>query len=544
MTLRNRNLDIFFDSTASLGKRSARSSSSCQSTASLSADKSRATDQFPHHTYRHHLLHSPARRSGRKPLRILKFGGTSVGDAHCIERVVEIVRTASREVTAVVVVSAMNGVTNKLLEAANSAEAGDNERVSMTLKELGKRHEAAATELIHSDGERNRISDKMREIFRECAGTCRETTRKRELTLLARDSIVSVGERLSALIVAGALAERGLPSEAVEATGLVVTDDNHGSAEPLMELTKERCNARLRPLMQHGVVPVITGFIGATVEGAVTTLGRGSSDYSATILGAALDAQEVVIWTDVDGVLTADPRMVASARTIPEMSYHEAAELADFGAKVMHPKIFRPLEESGIPIWIRNTFAPDCLGTKITPVVAACAGGVRAITAKSSVALITVRRPGNTAGLDILDRTFTTAKSIPADILLISQSSSQDDICFAVAPAAAVPTIKALQIEFAKELAKKSVERITIKNDLAVVTLVGREMSGISESVGRTFDALEKSKLKIVAVGRDISDTNFSFVVAKEDVQLALMAVHREFQLESLQPQTLPVRNI
>jgi aspartate kinase len=190
------------------------------------------------------------------------------------------------------------------------------------------------------------------------------------------------------------LAESGVTSACIEATELVVTDSYHGGAEPWMDLTSAACEARLRPLLQQGIVPVVTGFIGANEEGVLTTLGRGGSDYSATILGAALAADEVIIWTDVDGLLTADPRLVPGACTISEISYHEAAELAYFGAKVLHPKTLRPVMQQGIPLRIRNTFEPENLGTKITPTGPANVGGITAITAISDAALITLGGPG------------------------------------------------------------------------------------------------------------------------------------------------------
>ena len=198
----------------------------------------------------------------------------------------------------------------------------------------------------------------MDDLLQEGDRLCRGAVLLRELTLHSRDAIASLGERLCAPIVAGALAQSGIASEAIEATEVLVTDSCHGAADPFMDLTRERCESRLRPLLERRIVPVVTGFIGATPEGILTTLGRGGSDYSATILGAALDVDDVVIWTDVDGLQTVDPRLVPGGSTIPEISYREAAELAYFGAKVLHPKTLRALAQSGIPLWIRNTFAP------------------------------------------------------------------------------------------------------------------------------------------------------------------------------------------
>ncbi len=383
----------------------------------------------------------------------MKFGGTSVGDASCIARVVEIIRSAVQDDDVVVVVSAMGGVTNKLIEAATLSEAGNRKAVEMIFDELRKQHEAVANSLISSADERSHISHKMHEVFQEGDRLCEGTILLRELTPRVRDSISSLGERLSAPLVAAVLAEQGVISEAIEATELVVTDSDHGAADPWMNLTRDRCEARLRPLLRQGIVPVVTGFIGATTEGVLTTLGRGGSDYSATILAAALDAHEVIIWTDVDGLLTADPRLVPGACTVPEISYREASELAHFGAKVLHPKTLRAVMQCGIPLWIRNSFAPERPGTKIVPAGPVNGGGVKALSAIGDLALITVGGPGIVGVPDVLGRTFATTAAARADVLLISQSSSQNNICLIVPSSLAKHTVDALRSEFAVDLA-------------------------------------------------------------------------------------------
>ncbi|MHB8412137.1 MAG: aspartate kinase [Candidatus Acidiferrales bacterium] len=461
----------------------------------------------------------------------MKFGGTSVGDASCIGRVVEIVRAALRVSNIIVVVSAMAGVTDKLIEAATLSEDGDRKSAAAIFQRLREQHEAAAVVLTHSVPERNRIRSKMQKLFQMGERLCHATALRRELSLRARDAVSGLGERLSAPLVAAALAELGVPSKPIEATELVVTDSNHGAAEPRMHMTRERCEAYLHPLLRKGIVPVVTGFIGATSEGAVTTLGRGGSDYSATILGAALDADEVVIWKDVDGVLTADPRIVPGARTIPEISYREAAELAYFGSKVLHPKTLRAVVQSGIPVWIRNTFAPDRPGTKITPSGPSNGGGVAGLTAISDVALISMGGSGIVSASDVLGRTFVVTAGVRADVLLISQSSSQNDICFVVSSAVAQRTAEALRHEFSKELAQKSLEHITSGPSVAIVTVVGQKLRSISGIVGRVFDALAREKVNIVAIAQSSSECNVSFVVAQRDVNAALVTIHREFQL-------------
>ena len=470
----------------------------------------------------------------------MKFGGTSLADASCIERVVEIVRTASRTSALVVVVSAMAGVTNKLIEAGLLWEAGDGKSVAAIFKELRKRHGAAVNSLIHLRAARIRISRKMHKLFQEGERLCRVASLQRELTPQMRDSIASLGERLSTPVVAAALEERGVSTEMIEATELIVTDAEYGTAEPRTDATRQRCEARLRSLLQRGIVPVVTGFIGATSEGAVTTLGRGGSDYSATILGAALDADEVIIWKDVDGVLTADPRIVPGARTIPEISYREAAELAYFGAKVLHPKTLRAVVQTGIPVWIRNTFAPDRPGTKITPSGSSNGEGVTGLSAIGDVALITMAGPGIVGAPDVLARTFVTTAAVRADVLLISQPSSQNEICFVVLSAAAQRIIEALRREFEHELAHEKLEHITLAPGVAIVTVVGRKLRGMSGMVGRVCNALAREKVNIAAIAQSPSECNVSFVVAQEDMPAALATTHREFQLGA--PERLALR--
>src|SRR5271167_1418998 len=326
-------------------------------------------------------------------LQVMKFGGTSVGDAACIARTAKIIADSGRGGACVAVVSAMSGVTNRLIEAAKRAGTGENGQGAAVLAALRTQHEEALKSLIREENARKSIREEMEEVFAEGSRLYEGTALLRELTPRTLDAISSLGERLSAPLVAGALRELGLQSEAVDATEVIITDSFHGGAEPLMDRTREECEVRLKPMIEKGIVPVVTGFLGATTEGQLTTLGRGGSDYSATILGAALNADEVIIWTDVDGVLTADPRLVPEARTIPVISYREAAELAFFGAKVLHPKTLKAVAKAGIPVWIRNSFAPELRGTEITP-KGGSNRGVKALTAMRDVTLISLGGPG------------------------------------------------------------------------------------------------------------------------------------------------------
>jgi len=478
--------------------------------------------------------HVQARTILKRPLRVLKFGGTSVGDASCIAMVVDIVRGESLGSDLTVVVSAMAGVTNKLVEAASQAEAGNEKGVAEIFEQVRRQHDVALEAIIQSGEEKRVIGRKMDELFEEGDRLCKGTTLLRELTLRARDIISSLGERLSILLVAAALRERGVTAEAIEATELIVTDGSHGSADPCLDLTRQRCEARLLPLLRNGVVPIVTGFIGATTEGALTTLGRGGSDYSATILGAALGADEVEIWTDVDGLLTADPRLVPGACTISEVSYTEAAELAFFGAKVLHPKTLRPLVQRGIPLWIRNTFSHEKPGTKITPHGASNGSAVTALTAVSDAALITIAGPGIAGVPDVLGRTLAVTRELRVDVLLISQSSSQNETCMVVPSSLAKLTVEELRREFAQDLAYDQVEHITLDSTVAIVTVVCKKIRGISGIVGRTFSALGRQHVDTIAIAHGASECNMSFVVAKKDVKSTLIALHREFGLHEL----------
>ena len=466
-----------------------------------------------------------------RSLRVMKFGGTSVGDASCIARTARIVAQASSEASLVVVVSALSGVTDRLVTAATRAEIGDREEGAKLEAGLRNQHELALRSLIQAEERRTPLMARLTDVFAEARRLCEGTALLRELTPRSLDSISSLGERLSAPLIVGALTELGLRAEPIDATELIVTDSHYGGAEPLRDMTRARSESRLRPLLQQGIIPVVTGFIGATPDGVLTTLGRGGSDYSATILAAALGADEVIIWTDVDGVLTADPRLVPDARTIPEISYREAAELAYFGAKVLHPKTLRAVMEAGIPVWIRNSFAPEGSGTKITPRGRTNGGGVKALTAMSDVALISVGGPGIVGVPDVVGRTFSTTAAVRANVLLISQSSSQNEICFIVSSGDAKRTVEALRAEFSQDLAHHNVEHITLDPNIAIVAAVGENMRGIPGVAGRTFSALGRDQVNIIAIAQGSSESNISFVVERDSMKTALAATHREFKL-------------
>jgi len=465
-----------------------------------------------------------------KPLRIMKFGGTSVGDASCIRRVITIIEAASRTDQVVAVVSAMGGVTNKLIEAATRAAARDATPVASVFHDLREQHEAAALALIHSVGARKCLIEQILKLIDEGNRSCREVMGLRQLTPAARDAIAGLGERLSAPIVAAALSQSGVPSDAIEATELVVTNSRHGAAEPWMDLTRERCLERLGSRLRQGVVPVVTGFIGATVEGIPTTLGRGGSDYSATILGAALDADEIVIWKDVDGVLTADPRFVPDADTIPETSYQEVANLTRFGAKVLHPGTLLPLMKSGIPVWIRNTFAPERSGTRITP-EGPRRGAAKVLTSTSDVALITLSQPCSAKLQDALATMLADIAAGRPGLLLVVRSSQMEDTCLVVSSELVEYIVDTLRCELVRGAASECPGSITVNRDIALVTVVGPNGQEAPAMTRRTLDTLALEGVEILEVSQNSSQCSISFVVAREALNVALTTAHREFQL-------------
>jgi aspartate kinase len=467
----------------------------------------------------------------KSSLCVMKFGGTSVGDASCIRRAAEIVKAAATSRPVVVVVSAMSGVTNRLIEGARQAEAGNEEKLQGLIDALREQHQAAANGLVADPGKRKEIVAACAGVLEELARLLHGTALIRELTPRALDAISGIGERLSAPLVAGAIVALGLRSEPVSATEIIVTDAHHGRAEPLMPQTRERAEARLRPMLNDGVVPVVTGFIASTVDGVPTTLGRGGSDYSATILGAALGADETIIWTDVDGVKTADPRLVPEARMLPEISYNEAAELAYFGAKVLHPNTLRPVTAAGVPVWIRNSFEPDKPGTKITAAGKSASNGVKALTAIRDVTLVTVGGPGIVGLTDVLARSFAATSATRANVLFVTQSSSQNDICFVIESADEKRTVAALREAFAPEIAEHTVEHILADRNVAIVAAVGENMRGTPGVAGRAFGALGREGISIIAIAQGSSEYNISCVVEASAMQRAVRALHAEFGL-------------
>ncbi len=297
-----------------------------------------------------------------------------------------------------------------------------------------------------------------------------------------------------------------------------------------MAATRTATRGRLLPLLEKGVMPVVTGFVAATPEGVPTVLGRGGSDYSAAILGAALDADEIQIWTDVDGVLTADPRIVKGARPLPELTYSEAAELAYFGAKVLHPKTMLPAIDRGIPISVRNTFNPAFPGTRVVP-KSSNGGTVKALTVIRGLALVTVAGRGMMGVPGIAARTFATVAQRGASVLMISQASSEQSICFVVPESDAQPVGAALEGSFGEEIKRRLIDRVSIEPDVVIVAVVGEGMRGTPGIAARLFSALGENSVNVIAVAQGSSETNISLVLGAADADAGIRYIHSAFGL-------------
>jgi aspartokinase/homoserine dehydrogenase 1 len=458
----------------------------------------------------------------------MKFGGTSVGSAEAISQAVNIVCTSAEAGNRVLVVcSAMSGVTDMLIQGARTAAAGDGARYQVLANELRTKHEAAIRRLLTSDVERIAIHDEVDGLIGEFEKLCYGIFVLRDATPKAMAKVSSLGERMSVPIVSALLRQRGVPSATLSASFLIVTDNHFENAGVLFDETEPQVRARLLPMLDQGIVPVVTGFIGATRDGVIATLGRGGSDYSAALLGAYVDSDEVWIWTDVDGVMTADPRVVPDARVIPVLSYGEVGEMAYFGAKVLHSKTIQPLIDRKIPVWVKNTFNPSFPGTLITDREETAPNTVKAVTAIRDVSLVTVAGRGMIGVPGIAARTFSSVARQNASVLMISQSSSEQSICFVVPEGTALEVVTALEDELAHELARRDIDRVWANNDVEVIAVVGAGMLAQSGVAARVFGALGEASVNILVIAQGTSDYCLSMVVDAQDTQTAVQQIHK-----------------
>jgi aspartate kinase len=348
----------------------------------------------------------------------------------------------------------------------------------------------------------------------------------------AVDEAIAIGERLSIQLVAGWLRSTGVAAEAVNAAELIVTDAVFNNASPLVAETAVKAQATLNPLLEAGTVPIVTGFNGATVDGRPTTLGRGGSDFSASILAAAMGATELWIWTDVDGIMTADPRLVPNASILSEVTYNEAAELAYAGAKVLHPRTLAPLVERKIPVWSKNSFAPEKPGTKIVDSLGAGNSGARAVTSMANVALVSLEpSSGAAGGLRIISRAVDAMDRENVEILALSSSSYRQSFCFLVRKEELEQATEAIESALALELAHGYLQPIQIDTEVGLLAVVGEGMRGFSGVAGRIFTAISREKVNIIAIAQGSNELTIAIVVRREGLEKAVQAVHAECHL-------------
>lgn len=461
-------------------------------------------------------------------LLVMKFGGTSMGSASRIKVAAGISAARKAEGPVVVVVSAMSKVTDLLLETLRKCEAGDRTAMDANLDQLAERHIAALRELVPStrQAEVTQAIESLVAEFRRIAGGMLMLGERPPRSV---DEGVAVGERLSALLLSAHLESEGVPAVAVNAREVIVTDAVFGNATPIMDPTRERAAHVLGPLLAAGRLPVVTGFNGATADGRPTTLGRGGSDFSASILAAALDAAELWIWTDVDGIMSADPRLAPDAIVLPEVTYAEAAELAYNGAKVLHPRTLAPLVEKQIPVWSKNSFAPDKPGTRIIA-SADAAKGPRAVTSMSNVSLVSLESASSEIpGTRLLARATDAIAAAGAELLALTSSSYRQSFCFLVRKDELQRTVEALESTLSLEIAHGYIHPITVDEEVGLLAIVGEGMRGTPGLAGRIFTAISRDNVNIIAIAQGASELTIAIVVRRDGLEKAVRAVHSEF---------------
>jgi aspartokinase/homoserine dehydrogenase 1 len=457
-----------------------------------------------------------------------KFGGTSMGSARIIKGVAEIILSSHAEGHQILtVVSAMTGVTNTLLDAAHSAAEGDANIYIKATAALRDRHHETARDLVKNPEAQEALLAEIHRLIDEFQDLCRSVSILGELTNRGLDAIVSIGERLSARLLAAHLQERGAAAVPIDATSLIVTGNTFQNAVPYMDKTRARVQRQVLPLLKGDILPVVTGFIGATENGITTTLGRGGSDYSAGILASCVDSDELWIWTDVDGVMTTDPRLVPDARVIPVLSYREVGELAFFGAKVLHPKTILPVMDRGTPLLVRNTFNPEHPGTRIQPEARITNDIAKAITIIPDVHLITVAGRGMVGVPGIAGRTFSAVAREDVNLLVISQSSSEQSFCFIVRDKDSARAVDAIKVELAKELQRQDVDRVWAQENIEVITIVGAGMRETPGVAARIFGVLADEQINVIVITQGSSDTSISIAVDSKDAKRAVQALHK-----------------
>jgi len=462
---------------------------------------------------------------------VMKFGGTSVGSVEALVSATQVIRDAKKDWDRVVVVtSAMSGVTNLLLDSAASASQGMVASLPEAESTLREKHFSAADALINDEKLREETKAEIDALIQSLVDLCKAIAVLGEASPRAMDAVASLGERMSVRLLGAVVNDAGVKAKAIESSQFVITNDHYQGAHPDLKATTERTRGLLDPLMDEGIIPITTGFIGATPEGIITTLGRGGSDYSAAIIASVLPADDVWILTDVDGVMTTDPRIVKKAKTLPQISYGEIAELAYYGAKVLHPKTIRPVVEAGIGLRICNTFNPSHPGTRV--VAGKKSNGkvnghvVKAVTAIQKQRLVTIEGRGMLGVPGVAARAFGAVAATDTSIPLITQASSEQSICFAVPSETASAVLAALKGAFVHEIEDEDIDRVWSTDDVSIVTVVGAGMRHTPGVAGKVFSQLGDREVNVLAIAQGSSEVSISLVVDSADTENAVKALH------------------
>jgi aspartokinase/homoserine dehydrogenase 1 len=459
----------------------------------------------------------------------MKFGGTSVGDIQRLQDIVTIVQSCL-PLQPSIVASAMSGVTDALLETAHIAVQRDSDKVKSNFESLKRKHLDVANSLITDPDRKKELIDSQIKIFDRLENLLRGVGLLKELSVRSLDAIAACGELLSCQQIAAILNDRGIVAQFVDARTIVCTDNRFGEAIVDFTVTEDRIRETLLPLLGSNIVPVVTGFIGSTKEGITTTLGRSGSDYTSSIIGAATGSSEIWIWTDVDGVMTADPRYVKGARVLTAISYREAAEMSYFGAKVIHPKTMLPAIEHNIPIRIKNTFNPSHPGTLISGTTPLTEQIVKNVTSIDHLSLVSIEGNGMIGVPGVSARIFTTLARVKVNVMMISQASSEHNVCLVIPRKDSTIAVRALQEEFKADISAKNIDDIKLQTDVSIIAIVGERMKGTRGIAGKTFSALAEVGVNVVAIAQGSSELNISMVVEHEDAPKAVQAIHDVFQ--------------
>ena len=459
----------------------------------------------------------------------MKFGGSSLANAARMSNAARIVQRFARENRIVVVASAMGDVTDELLRMGELAVDGERRKWRAALSRVQSLHTRTG-ESVGTKNSRRELMNKINSLSVELEKTVEGIAHLREMTARSRDYLLSFGERFASPILAFSLKNFGLRSVAFTGGEAgIVTDDNFGEAKPLVEVSYQQVRRRLNPLLAKKEIPVVTGFIGTSVDGNITTLGRGGSDYTASLIGAAIDADEIWIWTDVDGLMTADPRVVKDARVLPTVSFGEALELSYFGAKMMHPRALQPASINKIPVRIRNSRKPAVVGTLVSTKESDNAGRVvKAVSMIRDVGIVTVGGAGMVGAPGVAAKVFQTLGSNNVNVIMISQGSSEATISCVVAKKDVDRAVRALQLAL---LGQGQVEKVLHEKDSCIVAVVGSGMKGTPGVASRVFNAVARKNVNVRMVAQGSSEYNISFVVSEKDGPEAVSALHEEFEL-------------